>query len=87
MGKNSFLWSIMTMFRAEDTEEGEREFFYAFNVFEKKFERGTFFILAILGGTFLISAFRFISALDFFARLIIGGFFVFFSAWSIKQKK
>ena len=86
MKKNSLLWSIMTMLRAENTEEGEREFFHAFNIFEKKFERGLFFILAALGVAFFASAFiEFRGALDFIFRTTFGPFLVFFAAWAIRR--
>jgi len=88
MKKNSLLWSIMTMLRAENTGEGEREFFHAFNIFEKKFERGIFFILAVLGTAFFASAFiEFRGMFDFLFRTALGLFLMFFSAWSIRQKK
>ena len=84
--KGTLLWSVLTMIKTDDTEEGEREFFDAFGVFEHKMERGLFFILAALGSILSISAFlEFRGMLDFVFRVLLGLCLLAFSLWQLKH--
>jgi len=86
MKKDTLSWSVLTMIRAKDTKEGEREFFDAFGIFEKKMERGLFYILATLSSLFFFSAFsEFRGMFDFVFRVLFGLCLMGFSLWQLSR--
>jgi len=86
MKRDSLLRAMIVMARAEDTEEGERQFNMALKVFENKIEKGMFFVLSFLSIVIFISAFiEYRGALDFWFRTIAGLFLAIFSLWRLNN--
>lgn len=84
MKKDSLLWAMVVMAKAEDTDDGEKQFKYAFAIVEKKVEKTMLFIFTILSATFLVSAFiEFRGMLDFIFRIVAGSFFTAFCVWRL----
>ena len=84
MKKDSLLRAMIVMAKAEDTDDGEKQFNYAFAIIEKKVEKTMIFIFTILSATFLVSAFiEFRGMLDFIFRIVAGSFFTAFCVWRL----
>jgi hypothetical protein len=86
MKKVSFWGAIAIMNKAEDTEEGLRQFNFALGILEKKIGRALSPVFTAISIVFFISAFtEFRGMLDFVFRIIAGLLLVAFSLWGLNR--